>query len=70
MLFERNGATPRAHASATIAASATVVGNFWIAARAYVIMALWSRAAARWSRSPTSCRSAWKTSARSAELWS
>lgn len=36
MLVERNGDTPCAHATATIAASATVVGNVKIGARAYV----------------------------------
>lgn len=36
MLVERNGNAPRAHATARIAASATVVGNVTIGARAYV----------------------------------
>jgi carbonic anhydrase/acetyltransferase-like protein (isoleucine patch superfamily) len=36
MLIERNGEAPRVHASARVAASATIVGNVLIGARAYV----------------------------------
>jgi carbonic anhydrase/acetyltransferase-like protein (isoleucine patch superfamily) len=36
VLIERNGKTPRVHASARIASSASVVGNVEIGARAYV----------------------------------
>jgi carbonic anhydrase/acetyltransferase-like protein (isoleucine patch superfamily) len=36
VLIERNGEAPRVHASARIAASATIVGNVLIGARAYV----------------------------------
>jgi carbonic anhydrase/acetyltransferase-like protein (isoleucine patch superfamily) len=36
VLIERSGATPRVHATATIAASATVVGDVRIGARTYV----------------------------------
>jgi carbonic anhydrase/acetyltransferase-like protein (isoleucine patch superfamily) len=36
MLIERSGATPRVHASARIAASASIVGNVRIGARTYV----------------------------------